>query len=226
MSVFKAHKYMKQGQIDQLYLLIKEVDEVLTKMGIPYFVIGGTLLGAIRHQGLIPWDDDIDIGIFEKDLDLLYTQRFQRHLEKRGLVLNEDGDLGILKIHFKKGNRIKGHTHKFPFLDIFVYKKTKAQGTQKYILADEDARFIWPKDAYPKTDLFPIVNYTFGPLQLPGPFRAKKLLKKIYGSDVFDYYYEEYDHQTEKKRRKVKAKMTAWDYIPILPSSTTFCWKY
>lgn len=49
----------------QCYILqlLKDVISVLEELGIPYFIQGGTMLGAIRHQGFIPWDDDVDLGI-------------------------------------------------------------------------------------------------------------------------------------------------------------------
>ena len=47
--------------------MVKELDRICKKHEIPYFLYGGTLLGAIRHNGFIPWDDDLDVALLYKD---------------------------------------------------------------------------------------------------------------------------------------------------------------
>lgn len=58
---------LRRAQLRMLEIL-KVVDDICTKHGIQYTLDGGTLIGAVRHGGFIPWDDDIDINVTRDDL--------------------------------------------------------------------------------------------------------------------------------------------------------------
>lgn len=65
-----------------LYCLLREFDRVCRKLNISYFLFAGTLLGAVRHQGFIPWDDDLDILMKRKD--------YERFLKEAPAELNPE----------------------------------------------------------------------------------------------------------------------------------------
>lgn len=58
----------------QLLAALIHVNDILTRNDIPYWIDGGTLLGAVRSGRFIPWDDDIDICVFREDLERACSQ--------------------------------------------------------------------------------------------------------------------------------------------------------
>lgn len=66
LNEYKA-QVLRQCQLKQLSIL-EEIDRICRKQNINYWLDGGTLLGAVRHGGFIPWDDDIDIAMTLDDL--------------------------------------------------------------------------------------------------------------------------------------------------------------
>lgn len=63
---------LRELQLTELNIL-KELLPIFERHDVPYFALGGTMLGAVRHGGFIPWDDDIDIGVPREDYDRLLS---------------------------------------------------------------------------------------------------------------------------------------------------------
>ena len=71
---------LRRVQLEQLEIL-KEIDRVCRENEIKYFLDSGTLIGAVRHEGFIPWDDDIDIGMLREDYEK-FSKLAPKHLNK------------------------------------------------------------------------------------------------------------------------------------------------
>lgn len=71
MELDKKHiEQLRMAELDLLRVFMSVCDE----LGLKYFIVQGTLLGAVRHGGFIPWDDDIDVGMLRKDYDILMSK--------------------------------------------------------------------------------------------------------------------------------------------------------
>ena len=105
-------KYSPDGSpLRELQLLlfeeVKFLDKICKENGLTYFLTGGSALGAVRHQGFIPWDDDMDIALFEDDYKklvkiLLETESDQYVLHCRKTDFNYT--FGFPKYRAKEGN--------------------------------------------------------------------------------------------------------------------------
>lgn len=201
----------------QFYQMLKNLDSLFSQNGIKYWLTAGSLLGAIRHQGIIPWDDDVDLAFFEKDLSQLIG--LKKNLEKKGytlLVLSDylkvfphDGEI-ILK---KDG--ITPYPWKFPFIDLFPMKKYGAKVSYaSQMLYTHFSEHDWfdLEDVTNKLMLVP-----FGSLLAPVPAHAREYIERVYGEDVWEVAYADYSHSEEKKLERVKVKLITKTCAPDVP---------
>ena len=144
------HAYLKEK--------MRFVDSLLRTHGISYWAVAGTLIGAIRHQGIIPWDRDLDLEMTEAD--------FQRFITLEDLLQKEAG-LSIRKLKWR------GHYKLANNFDIFV------NDTRKPPSGSRENLFPY------KDEIFPLREFQFYDFKIYGPNKAEHYLKREYGDDCF-----------------------------------------
>ena len=133
-----------------LYCLLREFDRVCKALEIPYVLFAGTLLGAVRHEGFIPWDDDLDV--------LMRREDYSRFLREAPKVL--DG-----KLFFLQGE----YSEHFPMF----FSKLRLNGTtclEKYFPQDP----LVHQGVY--MDIFPCDNAYSGKLGRLAQFVCSKVV--------------------------------------------------
>jgi len=187
--------------IKELYKMMKLFHDTCSKYNVTYWIDGGTLLGAVRHNGIIPWDDDIDVCIFKDDVPKL------KLIKKELNLLNYDivpfwGGFKMFPINGKNINvhnknwswktlEIKeDYNYKYPFLDIFI-----ANLKNEAVHFDNgNVRKTWPQYYHKKRDLVPFKFYRFGNMLLYGPNDPIPYLNRAYGIDWNRVGKKSYDH--------------------------------
>ena len=124
---FYIEPMMKNAWASELEIL-QQVGTICEENNIRYFVDWGTLLGAVRHKGFIPWDDDIDICMMRNDVYRLARIVEEKHPELCFLDIYNESDHGMKAIRIVNGLELLTEreslkdTFGFPFptgLDIF-----------------------------------------------------------------------------------------------------------
>ena len=122
--------------------ILDEFVRICKKNNLDYWLVGGTLLGAVRHKGFIPWDDDIDIGMPRQDYEK-FIEIAPKELDKNYFIhyFNNDRDYYLNFLKVKKKNTLFDEklienieTNKNIWIDIFPYDEVENPNSKKYII--------------------------------------------------------------------------------------------
>lgn len=188
--ISKAHRILK--------LLLADFDRVCTKYGLHYYLICGSLLGAVRHGDLIPWDDDVDVAIPRRDFELLLQhvdEEWGEGKDIRFLNYNQMGNHAFLDYM----TRIIYMKEEIP---VGIFKKIRGKGR-----SDIDNHM--PMDIYVLDNASD--NERFHAFQT-------QFIRGLYGLAMGHRAYinpADYENRDEKTQKIVKFLSTVGRYIPL-----------
>lgn len=113
--------------------MLKEFVRICNELQLQYYVLGGTLLGAVRHNGFIPWDDDIDVGMPRKDYEV-FLEKASDMLADGLFLQNNHTD----KEYYKNITKIRNVN------TTFIESECRQQNIRHGVFVD-----IFPLDNYP-----------------------------------------------------------------------------
>lgn len=172
----------KYAQMD----LLMEVDRICKKNDIPYFLIGGTLIGAIRHGGFIPWDDDIDIGFLWENYER-FQQACETDLDEAYMLHNWDMDpasphpfakLKIKGTHYPEGLAANSKMNDGIYIDIFPYDNAP---DSKFLRKVQAAQVYWLRKILLLRCDFDLAEGRLGRKILYGCLKAFSYIRSVRG---------------------------------------------
>lgn len=206
--------------------MLKQLDYVCKTHDIPYFIMWGTALGAKRHHGFIPWDDDIDVGMMREDYNRLkqipkeewnglqlidgetecfYHDKVFPRLYKPGTVFETEQWV-------KYTNNADG-IKKPVWIDIFLYDYTESIDEARAIA--EKARRIHTLFYYSKYRTNIVASDS---LMLKLKCIAKNILHRIISVRKPEQYLSDYYNTVRKNKGKYIISYDSWTMNDIMAS--------
>lgn len=193
--------------------LLAEFDRVCKKYGITYFADAGTMLGAIRHQGFIPWDDDIDVTLSRDSYNKL-CEVASREFTGDYFFQTEYTDKGSLRGHAQLRNSattgiLKSELGQYSFnqgifIDIFPYDVV-TDDREKFEKQKREAEHLKKKFKRRAkfTDFYSNMSFEF-PKNIVAPivhWYYEKFTKKDYDDDYkkFEAVCTQYNNEQSEK---------------------------
>jgi asparagine synthetase B (glutamine-hydrolysing) len=147
---------IKPEQQLERYIKLYIIKSLFEKYDIEYFAYGGTMLGCIRHEGFIPWDDDIDLMILE-DQCVKITIDLRLELLYAGFQIKKTPE----------GYKIFDYTDNSFFVDVFIARFVDASHTRIHY-ASQTFLDWFPQRYIENTEIYPLKDYQFGFFSLKG----------------------------------------------------------
>ncbi len=157
----------RQKQLALLQILT-DLCKVLDKHKINYWLDYGTLLGAVRHKGFIPWDDDIDIGALKTDSDKIIDIVKTELDDNYDIYTTGERDKYLKCERYYGENRVS--------IDIFLYKNNNSKMEATFY-----ADGIVYNNPFPEDAIFPLKKMMFENQEFFIPNKYDLYLKKNYG---------------------------------------------
>ena len=181
--------------------LVINTQKCLEKLNIDFVPIHGTLLGLVRHNGLIPWDDDIDISVDKKYFDIIIKNKnlFNNH----GLdifLYQYNNRMAFIKIFYIHEKKIINQSWSWPFINVFGYyeKDNKFYVENKEVIDYE----------FNKEDFMPFKTNLFENIPMNMPNNVDIVLNKLYGNDwentCYSSTFDNRNHKIISKNHKIK----------------------
>ena len=176
-------------KIDQIYELMSEFSQVAHEIGLDYRMISGTALGARRHGGIIPWDDDGDFAIMEAEKNKIKRALADGTFARHGLEVQFCPTLENFQIRFM--DRRRGTAPKAA-LDLFLLKKSVTENPEFPVRIEFLAPCLgehFPHEFFTEEEWNTKEEWTFGPkgrqilLTGMGQGETEQYLKRAYGDD-------------------------------------------
>ena len=155
------HLILNKNQLSLTKELLIEFVKFATINNIPYFVTGGALIGTVRNGGLMPFDDDIDIGILENDEYIIKNYKNPIYYLKK---TTHPWDYGY---KFKKRNSKL-------FIDIMIFEEFN---NNFYKIKNN----LWPNETIRKDEIFPLIKKKYSNVtDVYVPYKYKQYLDRAF----------------------------------------------